>query len=253
MLAYRVRYLVGVMNYFLYVSVYYYLMKAVRAANPEALPGFHSDADIVTYFSVAWAARAAYFNDLDWKIGEQVRTGALVMDLVRPAAFPWMKYAETAGEVTFRLIFMSAPVMLVLAAVYYPDMRPPASLAAVVMFLVSLGLAFHLYYAINFLTGLIAIFTLRIQGFMWAKFLLVQLLSGVMIPLSMFPAWALPVLERTPFAALGWTPVRLYMGMLSGPAAAEALAWQVGWTMLLLAACHGCWRMAERRISIQGG
>ena len=253
MMAYRVRYLVGVANYFLYVSIWYYIMRAVKAADAAALPGFDSASDLVTYFAVAWAARAAYFNSLDNKIAQQVENGQLAMDLVRPISFVWMKYAETAGEVVFRVLFMSVPVLAVLAVVYHPLLAPPAGPGAALAAAASLAMAFHLYFAINFLTGLVSVLTLKIQGFLWAKFMLVQLLSGVMIPLVLFPAWARAFLVRSPFAGLGHTPVSIYQGRLAGAAAAEALAWQAGWTVLLLAACGIAWRGVARRVAIQGG
>ena len=253
MMAYRVRYLVGVVNYFLYVSVHYYVLWAVKEANPQALAAFRGPADLVTYLAVAWAARAAYYNNLDYLISEQVRSGQLAMDLLRPSAFPWMKFSETAGETFFRMIVMSMPVLALLYAVYYPRLLLPPGAAAAGLFAASLLMSFLLYFALNFLTGMVSVVTLRIQGFLWAKFLMVQLLSGVMLPLAMFPPWLAPVLERSPFAGLGHTPVMLYLGKLAGPAAADALAWQLAWTALLLAACAAGWRLASRRITIQGG
>lgn len=253
LLAYRVRYLVGLANYFMYVSVWYYIMRALREANSEALPGFKSSADLVTYFAIAWAARAAYYNNLDSHISQQVSSGQLAMDLIKPSSFPWMKYSEMAGEVVFRLAFMSLPVLLVLAAVYGELLLPPASLGSAALFLFSLVLSFHIYFAINFLTGLVSVVTLKIQGFLWAKFLTVQLLSGVVLPLTLFPAWAQPILTRTPFAGLGHTPVMLYRGVMTGEAAMDALAWQAGWTVFLLLGCRVGWWLVMRRVTIQGG
>ncbi len=253
LLSYRVRYVVGVANYFLYVSVHYYLMRAVLEANPRAVEPLLSPADLVTYFSVGWAARAAYHNEIDGRLAEQVASGELAMELIRPAAYPWIKYSEAAGESLFRVFFMSLPIFAVLAAVYHPLLRPPAGAGHLGLSLVSLVLAFHIYFAVNLLTGLIAVATLKIQGFLWAKFLLVQLLSGVMLPFAIFPAWAQPWLARSPFAALGHTPVLLYQGKLTGMAAFEALALEAGWTALLLALCAWAWSRARRHIIIQGG
>lgn len=253
LLAYRVRYIVGVANYFLYVSVNYYLLLQVKLSNRDALPAFADRADIFTYMVVAWAARAAYYNNVDWMISQQVTSGQLAMTLVRPAPFPWITYWETAGETVFRACFMSLPAVVVLAVAYWPNFEPPAGLLPMAACAFSLVLSFHLYFALNFLTGILSVVTKKAEGFIWSKFVVIQLLSGVMLPLTMFPDWAVPILLRSPFAGLSHTPVFLYQGALTGAEAADALAWQVGWTVALTAAVPVGWRLVARKISIQGG
>ncbi len=98
--------------------------------------------------------------------------------------------------------------------------RPPASLAAAALFLVSAALSFFLVAAINFLVGLIAIRTKSILGILRAKYLILELLSGLLIPTTLFPEPFRSVLFASPFPHINYTPAALYLGKLSGMTAA---------------------------------
>lgn len=254
MLAYRVRYLVGVANYLLYVSVNYYITRTVFETNPGALAPIMDDGELVTYFAVGWAARAAYFNNIDSKLAEQVSSGQLAMELIRPAPLPWMRYSETLGETAFRFLFMSVPTMILLWIVYHPKLLLPATWVHGLAFIIAFVLAVHIYFAINFLTGLIAVFTLKIQGFLWAKFLIVQLLSGLLVPLSFIrPGWLRDIVEMSPFAFVAHTPLMIYLGKVTADDLLGKLAWQSFWTLALLGLCAWAWSLTVRKVSIQGG
>ena len=52
---------------------------------------------------------------------------------------------------------------------------------------------------------------------------------------------------------MNYTPGRLYLGLVSGPAAARALALQAAWALLLLGLGRLLWRATSKRIVVQGG
>ncbi|MFY9552294.1 MAG: ABC-2 family transporter protein [Thermoanaerobaculia bacterium] len=250
MLAYRARYYVGVLTYLFNVSVYYFLWRAVFRNAGQTVAGL-TLSDMVTYVAVGWAIRSFYFNEIDRDLGTQVQEGRLAMNLIRPVDFQLVMIADAAGQSAFRAVLFTIPISFVLALIF--PLKPPASPTAAGLFLVSAVLSFFLVAALNFLVGLVAIRSKSILGILRAKYLVFELLSGLLIPTTLFPEPLRTILLWSPFPHINFTPVILYLGKTTGLEAARLLALQAGWTIALLALGQWAWRRSQRRITIQGG
>jgi len=79
------------------------------------------------------------------------------------------------------------------------------------------------------------------------------LLSGIMIPLPLFPDWAQGILAALPFRGLIDTPLRLYLGHIPASEALWVVAQQLTWSIALIG--MGRWMLLRgtRRLVIQGG
>jgi viologen exporter family transport system permease protein len=249
MLAYRARYYVGVLTYLFNVAVYYFIWRAVFRNAPTVV-GF-SLAEMITYVAVGWIIRSFYFNEIDRDIAGQVQEGRLAMNLIRPVDFQVVSIADAAGQSAFRAALFTLPIGIVIGLVF--PVRPPASLLAAGLFLFSAAMSFFLVAAINFCVGLIAIRTKSIVGILRAKYLILELLSGLLIPTTLFPEPLRTILFASPFPHVNYTPAALYLGRATGMEAARLLLLQSGWTAVLLALGHVLWRQSRGRITIQGG
>jgi ABC-2 type transport system permease protein len=80
-----------------------------------------------------------------------------------------------------------------------------------------------------------------------------ELLSGLLIPTTLFPEPLRTLLLASPFPHINFTPAAIYLGKATGAEALRLLALQAGWTLVLLAAGQWAWRRSQQRITIQGG
>jgi len=164
LLAYRLRYVVGVLNYTIYMGVQYFLWSAVfrSAAGAERIGGF-SFQEMVTYFAAGWIVRVSYFNNIDREIADRVSQGDIALDLLRPVSLLTMRYGEAVGESAFRVIFMGVPTALVLFPLFGADLPalppgPAGGAVSVLAFFASGILAFHVFFLLNFLIGISTVF-----------------------------------------------------------------------------------------------
>lgn len=252
LLAYRTRYFVGVLTYFFNVTVWYYIWKALFSQAPPGtrLGGF-TFPQMLTYITTGWVLRSIYFNEVDRDIANQVQEGRLAMALVKPVDFQALTLSQAFGESAFRVLMFATPIALVLVLVY--PISLPASLLAGFLFVLSGCLSAVLVGAINFGVGLIAIRTNSILGFLRAKYLVLELLSGLLIPPTLFPASVRPVLAWLPFQHMNFTPGRIYLGLASGGEAIRAIGIQAAWVVLLLFLGRLLWHSSQKRIVLQGG
>lgn len=253
MLAYRENYWSGVAVYVVYIGAYYFLWQAVydqAAAGGRASLGGLTAVQMTSYLAVAWMARAFWFNHLDREIAAEIREGAVAVELVRPYNYLLAKLAGALGEGVFRLCFFAAPGFAV-ALLLFPVRLPAAG--AWPVFLAALFLSFCVNSLVNILTGLAAFFLLNNTGLMHAKRVIVDLLSGLYLPLSFYPLWAQEALRFLPFQAIAYLPNLAFTGAVRGAALAQVLAVQAAWIAVLGAAVAALWRLARRRLVVQGG
>ena len=248
-MAYRLRYYTGIVTYFIYVSVYYFIWKAVLA-DGGSVEGFDFP-EMLTYISVGWIIRSFYFNNIDQDMTYQVLEGKIAMDLIKPVNTQLMYIAEAFGGSCFRLILLTLPTALLLALVF--PVRAPASATHLAAFLLSSTLSFFLVAGINFCVGTFALRLKSILGLLRAKYFLLELCSGLLIPITFFPEWAQQILHLLPFPYISFAPVLIYLGKTNGWEIVRTIGLQVFWIFALLALGHLLWTWSSRKITIQGG
>jgi ABC-2 type transport system permease protein len=248
-LAYRLRYYAGIVTYFIYVSVYYFIWKAIFA-HSSRIEGFDFS-QILTYIAVGWIIRSFYYNNIDQDMAQQVMEGKLAMDLIKPVNTQLMYVSQALGESVFRLALLTVPTALVLLLVY--PLRRPASVGHFAAFFASVILSFFIVAGINFAVGTLAIRLKSILGLLRAKYFLLELFSGLLLPISFFPHFFQSLLAVLPFQYISYIPSLLYLGKINGLGVLKALSVQVFWVFALLAFGDGMWRWSSRKITIQGG
>jgi ABC-2 type transport system permease protein len=248
-LAFRLRYFTGIITYLINVTVYYFIWSAVYGPGQQ-IAGYDL-AQMISYVSVGWIIRSFYWNTIDQEMAYEVIEGKIAMDLIKPISVPWMWLCRAMGESAFRLGLLTAPTAVVVALVF--PIHRPASAANFGLFLLAVLGSFFLMGAINFMIGTCAIRLKSILALIRAKYWLIELLSGLLIPMTFFPATIRTVLAWLPFEHIAFTPLQIYLGKLDGRHAALALLAQWAWVVVLLVLAQLWWERATRKITIHGG
>ncbi len=249
-LAFRLRYYTGIVTYLINVTVYYFIWKALYAADPEFARGF-SFPEMVTYVAVGWIIRTVYFNNIDQNIATDVQNGSIEMNFLKPASAQVMYLGRAVGEASFRLFLLTTPAAVVIALLF--PVQPPASVLNGAIFLVALAGSVLLTGALNFIVGALAIRMKSILGLLRAKFYVQELLSGLLVPLTMFPPVLAEAMNWLPFKHIAYTPLLIYLGKLEGSELATALATQWLWAAALMAFGAWFWNVMARKLTVQGG
>lgn len=248
-LAFRLRYFTGIITYFLNVTVYYFIWSAVYRSG-YSIAGYNM-AQMFTYVSVGWIIRSFYWNTIDQEMAYEVIEGKIAMDLIKPVSVQWMWICRAMGESAFRLGLLTLPTAIVVAFVF--PVQGPSSRENLGLFLIAVLGSFFLMGAINFMIGTCAIPLKSILALIRAKYWLIELLSGLLIPMSFFPGKIAGVLAWLPFEHIAYTPLQIYLGKLDRVQALHALATQWLWIAALLVLAHLWWDRSLRKITIQGG
>ncbi|WP_139492270.1 ABC transporter permease [Brevibacillus dissolubilis] len=249
MLAYRVNYYSGIIIYAINIGAYYFLWGSIYADN-TTLAGM-TLTQMTSYVAIAWMSRAFYFNNIDNEIGMEVREGKVAVEMLRPYNYLSVKAAQALGEGIFRFAFFAIPGLILIRL--FIDFPFPSTFSAWGLYLISLLCGFVINTQINLLTGVLTFFFMRNEGLIFAKRMIVDLLAGVIVPISFFPGWAQSVLGYLPFQAINYYPSMIFAGVIQADKALQVILIQLVWIVVLFLPITWLWRKARHNLVVQGG
>ena len=189
--------------------------------------------------------------NIDPAVRDQVRSGTVVYELVRPLHLYNLWFSRAMALRTAPTILRAVPLFIV--AGLFLGLTPPPSLAAALAWGVSTFCALLLSCAITTLITISLMWTLSGEGMQRLLTTIVIIFSGMLVPLPLYPDWLQFLLDFQPFRGLVDVPFRLYMGHIPPTQLPGVLLHQLGWTAALI--LWGRWLLARstRRLVIQGG
>ena len=249
MLAYRTNYYSGILIYSINIGAYYFLWQAIYGAQ-DSIAGM-SAVQMTTYIAVAWMARAFYFNNIDREISQEIQEGKVAVEMIRPYHYLGVKTMQGLGEGLFRLLFFSVPGMLVIWIAF--PINFSNSLSVWGLFFLSIILSFIVNTQLNLITGILTFFLLYNTGLIRAKRVVIDLFSGLLLPISFYPLWAQDIMGFLPFQAISYIPSMIFTEGFTGAEVYSGLGLQLVWALILIIPIQAMWVLAKRQLIVQGG
>lgn len=248
-LAHRGTAIFTVLILFLWIAILFSFWSSAYAGRDE-IAGF-THRDMRTYILLAYAINAL----VGWRTARgmmsRIRTGEIVIDMIRPLNYRTTQLATAAGASVVEGA-VSFGIAIGLGLLFF-DIRPPDGPLAGSVFVVSVVVGFVTKSLVIFLISLLTFWTLQGVGLMWAQQSVIAILSGTLVPLALLPGWIRAVAEVLPLRGIVATPVSIYLGAADGRELVGLLALQLGWLMVLWWLTDKAWIRAFRAVEIQGG
>jgi ABC-2 type transport system permease protein len=232
-------------------TLFYLLVSGVLASLWRAAAGPHGElagysGDALTWYIVTSEAAVCALNiRLIEEVGDEIGSGGVAVEMLRPLPVVAVRLAIEAGRGLSRLAVLVAPGALLawwLAG-------PPPSTLGVLLAVPSLVLGITANLGLQYvLSG--AAFWLRDTKATWFLYQkLVFILGGMLLPLQVLPAGLRHVAFGLPFMAMAYAPARL----ASGHVEPWLFLVQAGWLTVLTAAAAGVFALGQRRLQVVGG
>jgi ABC-type uncharacterized transport system permease subunit len=142
--------------------------------------------------------------------------------------------------------------VIVPAAIVVGSLAVPSA-ANVVLYFLSLALAFIVTLLIWLHVGLLSFWLLNVNGIRAMIAICSEFLAGALVPLWFMPGTLRFALELLPFQATTFLPASIYSGQVTGTAVMEPLAVQLLWIVILTLSSSFVWNRAQRKLVVQGG
>lgn len=220
------------------------LWRAAVGANGGNVAGYSAVA-ITWYVAMTEATTVSIRQRLISDVGRDIGSGAIAVELLRPAPVLGVRLAGELGHVIPRL---AACVVTGTVLSFLVAGRPPDA-AALALAVPSLVLAVACNVAAQFAFAGVA-FWLLDAGSAWFLYQkLVFILGGMLIPLEALPGWLQGIASVLPFRAMSYVPARVASGHFEPVLLVE----QVAWLVLLVGTAAAVFRAGEHRLQVVGG
>jgi ABC-2 type transport system permease protein len=258
LLQYRVAALAGIATQLFWGFVKIMVLAAFFTHTTSAQPMTFREAVGYVWLSQAFlVALVPWSGDRD--IQELIRSGAIGYDLLRPTDLYNFWFTRALAMRTAPVILRAIPIFCVtlfvlpLVGLSNWSLAFPPSFTAFVAFFLSFIGGIILSSAITMLLTVSMMWTLSGEGANSISPSLINILSGMIIPLPLFPEWIQPLLNALPFSGLLDKPFRLFSGNISPNEVFGVLFHQIFWIAVIVLFGRFFVRRGVKKLVIQGG
>jgi ABC-2 type transport system permease protein len=220
------------------------------AVAQRAAVGRFGQREFTTYFLATIVVRQLTGSWVVWELIQEIKSGTLASRLLKPI-HPLVAYsAENIAAIPLRAAFALplATIGLLSGGAHLPhDFLSIGALA-----LSMLG-AWTITFFVMAIIGTMSFFVESSYSIFEIWLACFMLLSGYLVPLELFPAWARDVVYVLPFRYTLGFPVEILIGVADPGDVAQGLAIQWAYAIACFALALVAWRAGTRRYGAFGG
>lgn len=248
-MVYRFGFLFTILGNIVYLGVAYYLWRSIYRYS-DVIRGLTFN-ETFFYVGLGSAVFVLLKTYADWYLHYEIREGIIAMYLIKPIDLQIYMLFANLGSLLMNLLAITVPTAIMLGFVF--QIKIPFG-AGVILFPISLLLAFLVSFSIDYFIGLMGFYSESVWGLSTTKEIIVTVFSGALIPLQFFPETIQRVLYWLPFQAIYHTPLM----MLTRPNQSldvflPMIMVQLGWVVLLFILGRLFYNQAVKVLRIAGG
>ena len=226
LISYKANVLIFIFGESLMLAVTYYLWKAIYGSSDGvAIHGFSFN-EMIIYLFISFLTSLMISVDIGYDISREVKDGSIAINLIRPISYEKRMFFQGLGTIFYYFIFIFIGTFLITTTMFY-NFFGYISIVNILLYFVSMILGILLNFYFSYIFGLLSFKITNMWGLSQITQAIVQLLSGIMIPIAFFPVWAQPIFKFLPFSSMIYTPTMIYLGKLSNTEILKALIFQV--------------------------
>jgi ABC-2 type transport system permease protein len=245
-LAYPSNILAELASKFLYLFMQICLWKALFSGFERR--GSLSYSDTIRYVAAACVVSILIECNTIASMNQQIRSGDIVNDLLRPMDFKLMMLFKHFGNTMIKSLLIAVPTLL-FAIRLISDV--PFSSDRLVWGLISVALAYVIHFLYSLVIGMLAFFLIVTWPLNMLFGALYKFLSGIWIPVTMFPELLYRINLFLPFRAVYAIPVSLLTGSVSD--VKGSILCQILWLVAFLILAEFVWLKGYKKLVLQGG
>ncbi len=252
-LQYRAAAYAGMVTQFAWGFMETLVFRAFYDAEPSAFP-----MTFAATTSYIWMQQAFLYFFMAWimesEIFDAIMNGNIAYELCRPIQLYNMWFSRSVANRLSGAVLRCFPILLIAAFIPEPyGLSAPASVMHAVLFLITLLLGLAVTVAFCMLIYALSFFTISPNGLRILFISAVEFFAGAVIPLPFFPPRIQLIMELLPFAAMQNVALRIYSGSMTSEQMTKAVSLQVFWLFVLIVIGKRLCRIAEKRVTVQGG
>ncbi len=245
---YRVAMAIWMIGGMLEPTIYCVVWTTVAIARGGEVAGYDAG-EFAAYYIVLMVVNMWTFTWIMHEMGYRVQHGELSAMLLKPIHPIHSDIADNMGYKTLTLCVL-IPSATALCLLFNPTFD--IEFISVLLFLVSLLLAYILRFFVEWSLSLVAFWTTRNDAVNQMYYLFGLFLSGRIAPLDLLPEWTRTIADALPFKWSVAFPVELLLGRLSHSQISHGFLMQVVWVIIGFGIVKLIWHRGIKKYSAVG-
>jgi len=245
-LVYRANVTGRVIFYFVFIFIFFSLWGMIYSGGEIA---GYSLSQMIWYLCITELITFTSGNSVFGRMNEEVKSGSIAYQLLRPWNYVFKQFSEALGEMSFCAAVFTA-MAVVLGLIFAGPLQGfPA--AAVPLMLLSMLLSVTMNFFLMMSLGLTAFFMEENSSFylIYQKLLFI---FGLFLPIEFLPQWAQNILRYLPLSLITWGPAKMIVDF-SWHHAALVLPAQALWAAAAVLLAMFIFSRGVKKVNVQGG
>lgn len=239
-----------------------FLWMAVYKNSPDGvnsiINGFTYKEMIVYVVFINMFSFVTFGGDTLWMINEDIKKGTIDMAFTKPISYRTKFIFQTLGNLFVACLLFGLPLFAVGYLTFYLIHFIEISsiwvfLGRLGLFLVAQVIACILFDTINYICGILCFYTSSGWGINQTKEVVINFLSGTLLPLAFFPSQISTIINYLPFAGMAYNPILIIIGKASMLESIHYVGLSLTWAIVLNLFAKLLFDHASKKITVQGG
>lgn len=245
---YKSNFYLFTLNKIVEVVVYIFVWQAIY--NQTGNAGGFELSQMVTYYILAISFSSLATWGINEMMAHSIRNGQINKELLNPISYFKYYFGINLGELAFATVIGTAT--FIICSIFW-QLNLPANFLDLILCVIVILLGIPITFFIQMIVGTAGFYTNSIWGMQILRRAIIQIFSGIIAPISLFPQWFQKLSVILPFKELVYTPINIWLGQASGNEVIFVIIKQIIWGFILYIVAKSFFNHAVKNITINGG
>ncbi len=235
-------------NRFVELLVYIFVWQAIYLHTGDA-NGFTLN-EMITYYVLAFTFRSIALFGINEYMAYSIRNGQVNRELLNPTSYFTYYFGRNLGELAFASL-IGIVVFVICALLGFLTL--PATFLDFALCILMIILGIPITFFIQMIVGTTGFYTSSIWGMQILRKAIIEIFSGLIAPITLFPIWFQTLSNFLPFKELIYTPINIWLGNMELNQILLMCGKQIIWGIILYIIAKTFFNKAIKNITINGG
>ena len=252
LISYKANVVIFMFGDLLMLAVTYYLWKAIYGSSTGTIINGFTLNEMIIYLFISFLTSLMTSVDISSDIAREVMDGSIAINLIRPINYEKRMFFQGLGNVLYNFIVIFIITFSFTTLLFYRYFGF-IDISKIIIYFLSIAFGIMINFYFSYIFGLFSFKITNMWGMSQIMQAVVQLLSGMLIPIAFFPEWAQVIVKLFPFSSAIYTPTMIYLGKLEGVQIVQSLGIQVFWIIALMIIAKLMWKAMIKNLTVVGG
>lgn len=245
---YKSNFYLFTLNRIVEVIVYIFVWQAIYNQTGDA--GGFTISQMITYYILVVSFSSIALWGINEDMAHSIRNGQINKELLNPISYFKYYFGVNLGELAFAIVVGTAT--FIICSLFWKLTLPTSIINfALCIFVILLGIPTTFF--IQMIVGTVGFYTNSIWGMQIFRKAIIEIFSGAIAPITLFPLWFQELSKWLPFKELIYTPVNIWLGNIDISEILFIIVKQIIWGFILYFLAKKFFNHAVKNITINGG